>query len=118
MGNTLNNRVLLSEGTDVERIILYKKTYAHVAGGALLFMFFEYYLLNNQTIVDFMMSMTQGYKWLLILGGFMFITKYAESTALKFTDKNLQYAAYAGYIFVEALIFVPLLYLLFCLLLY
>lgn len=58
-----------------------------------------------------MLSMTQGYKWLLMLGGFMLITNYAESTALKSTDKNLQYAAFAGYIFAEAVIFVPLLYM-------
>ena len=43
--------------------------------------------------------MMQGYKWLLLLGGFMLITNYAESTALRTTDKNLQYMAYAGYIF-------------------
>ena len=55
--------------------------------------------------------MTQGYKWLLLLGGFMLITNYAESTALKTTDKNLQYLAYAGYIFAEAFIFVPLIYI-------
>ena len=111
MENTLNNKVLLSQGTDVERVEFYKKTYAHVAGGVLLFIFFEYLLLSSETIVNFTLSMTQGYKWLVMLGGFMLITNYAESTALKSTDKNLQYLAYAGYIFAEAFIFVPLLYI-------
>lgn len=55
--------------------------------------------------------MTQGYKWLLFLGGFMLITNYAESTALKTTNKNLQYIAYTGYIFAEAFIFIPLIYM-------
>ncbi|APG66021.1 permease [Tenacibaculum todarodis] len=111
MENTLNNNVLLAEGTDVQRVAFYKKTYAHVAGGVLLFILFEYLLLQSTTIVNFMLSMTQGYKWLLLLGGFMLITNYAESTALKTTDKNLQYLAYAGYIFAEAFIFVPLIYI-------
>ena len=90
MENTVNNKVLLTEGTDVERVEFYKKTYAHVAGGVLLFMLFEYLLLQSETIVNSTLSMTQGYKWLLLLGGFMLITNYAESTALKTTDKNLQ----------------------------
>lgn len=111
MENTLNNKILLSERTDIERVEFYKKTYAHVAGGVLLFIIFEYLLLQSETIVNFALSMTQGYKWLLLLGGFMLITSYAESTALKTTDKNLQYLAYAGYIFAEAFIFVPLIYI-------
>ncbi|MDG1245380.1 MAG: Bax inhibitor-1 family protein, partial [Polaribacter sp.] len=52
-----------------------------------------------------------GYKWLIMLGGFMFITSYAENTALKTADKNKQYLAYAAYVFMQALIFVPLLYI-------
>lgn len=111
MENTFNNKVLLTQSTDVERVEFYKKTYAHVAGGVLLFIFFEYVLLQSNTVVEFMLSMTQGYRWLLFLGGFMLVTNYAESTAMKTTDKNLQYLAYAGYIFAEALIFVPLLYI-------
>jgi len=111
MENTFHNKVILSQSTDVERVEFYKKTYAHVAGGVLLFIFFEWILLGNETIVNFMFSMTQGYKWLLLLGGFMFVTNYAESTALKTTDKNLQYLAYSGYIFAEAIIFVPMLYM-------
>ncbi len=39
----------------------------------------------------------------------MLITSYAESTVLKTADKNIQYMAYALYVFAQALIFVPLL---------
>ena len=74
-------------------------------------MLFEYALLQSTAVVSFMMSMMQGYKMLLLLGGFMLITNYAESTALRTTDKNLQYMAYAGYVFAEALFFVPLVYM-------
>ncbi len=111
MENTINTKVLVSGVSETERIAFYKKTYAHVAGGVLLFVLFEYLLLQSATIVEFALSMTQGYRWLLLLGGFMLITNYAESTALKTTDKNLQYLAYAGYIFAEAFIFIPLIYM-------
>lgn len=103
-----NDRVLIAQSTDAERVEFYKKTYAHVAGGVLLFIVFEFLLQQSDALVNFMFSMTQGWKWLLLLGGFMLITNYAESTALRTTDKNLQYMAYAGYVFAEAFIFVPL----------
>ncbi|SNR14329.1 Bax inhibitor-1/YccA family protein [Tenacibaculum jejuense] len=106
-----SNRVLVAQSTEVERVAFYKKTYAHVAGGVLLFVLFEYVLLQSSAIVEFALSMTQGYRWLLLLGGFMLITNYAESTALKTTDKNLQYMAYAGYVFAEAFIFIPLIFI-------
>ena len=109
MENTFGNNTLLIESTDQVRVDFYKKTYKHVAGGVLLFILFEYALLQSNMVVEFMMSMTQGWRWLVMLGGFMFVTNYAESTALKTADKNKQYVMYAIYIFAEALIFVPLL---------
>ncbi len=106
-----NNRLLVAQVSQVERVAFYKKTYTHVAGGVLFFLFLEYLFFQSEAIVGFALSMTQGYKWLLLLGGFMLITNYAESTALRTTDKNLQYMAYAGYIFAEAFIFIPLIYM-------
>lgn len=110
MENTIENKTLLIEATNQVRIEFYKKTYSHVAGGVLLFVLFEYVLLQSDMIVNFMMSMTQGWRWLIMLGGFMFITNYAESTMLKTADKNTQYLAAALYVFAQAIIFVPLLY--------
>ncbi len=111
MPNQLPERVMVSSLSEVERAAFYKKTYAHVAGGVLAFILFEYLLLQSDAIVEFMMSMTQGYKWLLLLGGFMLATNYAEGMALKTTDRNMQYLAYGIYIFFEALIFVPMIYI-------
>ncbi|MBC3845489.1 US12 family protein [Winogradskyella echinorum] len=101
-------KVMVGSLSDVERAAFYRKTYSHVAGGVLVFILFEYLLLQSDTIVEFMLSMTEGYKWLLMLGGFMFATNYAEGMALRTSDKNMQYLAYGIYIFFEALIFVPL----------
>ncbi|CAA0166695.1 Probable transmembrane hypothetical protein [Tenacibaculum maritimum] len=109
--NIGNSKVLLSASTDAERVAFYKKTYTHVAGGVLLFVIFEYLLLQSTAIVEFALSMTQGFKWLLLLGGFMLVTNYAESTMLKTQDKSKQYAAYGVYILAEAFIFIPLIYI-------
>ncbi len=109
--NQYSQKILIGSLSDVERATFYKKTYGHVAGGVLVFILFEYLLLQSETVVSFMLSMTQGYKWLLLLGGFMLATNYAEGMAMKTTDKNTQYLAYGIYIFFEALIFVPMLYM-------
>lgn len=113
MENSFDNgpKVLVAQVSEAERVAFYKKTYAHVGGGILLFIVFEYLFLQSASLVEFALSMTQGYKWLLLLGGFMLITNYAESTALKTSDKNLQYLAYSAYIFAEAFIFIPLIYM-------
>ena len=111
MPDQLPEKLMVANLTDVERAAFYRKTYSHVAGGVLVFILFEYLLLQSETIVDFMLSMTEGYKWLLMHGGFMFATNYAEGMALKTTDKNKQYLAYGIYIFFEALIFVPMIYI-------
>nr|WP_321227475.1 Bax inhibitor-1 family protein [uncultured Psychroserpens sp.] len=91
-----------------DRTAFYKKTYAHVAGGVLVFILFEWLLLQSETIVNFAMTMTQGWRWLIMLGGFMFATNYAEKMALKSPNKNTQYLAYGLYILAEAFIFIPL----------
>lgn len=47
-------------------------------------------------------------KWLLMLGGFILVTSYAERLTMKMQDKTKQYLAYGLYIFAEAFIFVTL----------
>jgi FtsH-binding integral membrane protein len=111
MENQIQERLLLNEVTDVERVAFYKKTYSHVAGGVLVFIIFEWMLLQSDTIVNFAMSLTQGWRWLIMLGGFMFATNYAERMALNSPNKNRQYLAYGLYILAEAFIFVPMLYI-------
>lgn len=111
MENQIQERVLLNEVSDIDRVAFYKKTYGHVAGGVLLFIVFEYLLLQSETIVDFALSMTEGYRWLIMLGGFMLATNYAERMAMKSANKQTQYLAYGLYILAEAFIFVPLIYI-------
>lgn len=111
MENLVENKLMVSELSEVDKVAFYKKTYSHVAVGVLVFILFEYLLLQSEAIVNFALSMTEGYRWLIMLGGFMFITNYAERMTLKTPDKNKQYLAYGVYILAEAFIFVPLIYI-------
>lgn len=111
MNQTFHDKLMVSQLSEVDRVSFYKKTYSHVAGGVLVFILFEYLLLQSDAVVEFALSMTQGWRWLIMLGGFMFITNYAEGMALKTPDKNKQYLAYGIYILAEAFIFVPLIYM-------
>ena len=109
--NNYHGKLMLSQATDVERVAFYKKTYTHVAGGVLAFIVFEYFLLQSASIVEFAISMFQGYRMLILLGLFMLVTNYAESTVIKAANRNVQYMGYALYIFAEAFIFVPLIFI-------
>ncbi|TYC10196.1 permease [Bizionia gelidisalsuginis] len=109
--NEMPSKIMVGALAQDERVAFYKKTYAHVAGGVAVFVLFEYLLLQSETIVAFAMSLTEGFKWLIMLGGFMFITNYAEGIALRSADKSKQYLAFGVYILAEAFIFIPLIYI-------
>ncbi|MEN3323330.1 Bax inhibitor-1 family protein [Mariniflexile soesokkakense] len=111
MENLVENKLMVSQLSEVDKVAFYKKTYSHVAGGVLVFILFEYLLLQSETIVNFALSMAQGWRWLIMLGGFMFVTNYAEKMTLKTPDRNKQYLAFGLYILAEAFIFVPLIYI-------
>ena len=101
----------VSRTGELERVEFYKKTYLHVALGVLVFIIIEYLFLHTAAIVNFAMSLTQGKMWLLMLGGFMLATNFAENMAIKSTELNKQYIGYLIYIVAEAFIFVPILYI-------
>lgn len=92
-----------------QKAVFYKKTYTHLAIAVLGFVVVETLFLNTPFIVNAALKLTQGFLWLIMIGGFMFITNYAERMALTNThDKNKQYLAMFLYILAEAFIFVPL----------
>ncbi|MGB5983214.1 MAG: Bax inhibitor-1 family protein [Nonlabens sp.] len=98
----------LIQVNDVERAAFYRKTYAHVALATLLFIIVEAVFLSIPSLVNFMMSMLDGWKWFIVLGLFMFATNYAEKIAHTSHDKSTQYLALLLFVVAEALIFIPL----------
>jgi len=96
-------------GTD-SRASFISRTYAHVALAILGFTVLESYLFSSgiaETIVVRVLSVN----WLLILGAFMLVSWLATHVALNVESKPLQYAALAGFVVAEAIIFLPMLYI-------
>ncbi len=100
--------VPVSALTEDKKVAFYKKTYTHLAMAVLLFVIVEMIFFKIEPIVNFAFSMTQGWRWLIMLGGFMFVTNYAERMALKNHNINQQYAGLLLYVIAEAFIFIPL----------
>ncbi len=86
------------------------RTYTHLLGAIALFLAVEVWLFRTgaaETIARAMM----GTSWLVVLGGFMIVSWLASSAAATSMSKPAQYAALGGYVFAEAIIFVPMLYI-------
>ena len=104
-----NNSAFSSVGID-SRAQFITRTYTHVVGGILAFILLELGLFESgaaESIARFMLS----FNWFLILGAFMLVGWLATRTAQTSSSLGMQYFAYAMYVAVEALIFVPLLYI-------
>jgi FtsH-binding integral membrane protein len=86
------------------------RTYSHLFSAIAAFTVLEIFFFKTglaESIAKVLLSAS----WLLVLGGFMVISWIARGVAHRATSKAAQYAALAGYVVGEAIIFVPLLYL-------
>ncbi len=99
-----------SHAGSLERATFIKKTYLHLALAILALVAVESVLLGIPAVVSFAMSLTQGWTWLMVLGGFMFVTSLADNWARSSTKKSVQYGALAVYVVAEAFIFLPMLF--------
>ncbi len=98
-------------GVDV-RARFITRTYVHLFGAILAFVGIAAALLQTplpRKMVEFLSG--GGYRWLLFLGAFMVVGWLASRTATRAKSRAAQYAALLGYVAVEALIFLPLLYI-------
>ena len=87
------------------------RTYNHLFGALALFTLIEVFLFKTGLADSIAMSLLgTSYGWLLVMGGFMLVGWLASSTAANSRSLPAQYAALAGYVAAEAIIFVPLLY--------
>ncbi len=87
-----------------------RRTYLHLALAVLAFVVVEYLLQQWSGVGALARTMTRGYGWLLVLGGFMFVSGLAEKWARSNTSVGMQYAGLGLYVVAQALLFVPLLY--------
>jgi len=110
MANFPSNNATFRRGGVDSRSIFITRTYTHLVAGILGFILVELALFESglaEQVARFMFSVP----WMLILGAFMLTGWLATRTAQTSTSIGMQYFAYGAYVLVEALIFVPLLYL-------
>ena len=110
--NYQNNNApeLVSYATNIEQATFYRKTYSHVAIALLAFIVVEAILINivPESLIISMVS--SPFVWLLILGGFwlgsMLASKWTQAQ-----DRSTQYRGLGIYVLLEAIIFLPMIYI-------
>lgn len=86
------------------------RTYTHLLGAIALFLAIEVMLFESgaaESIARAMLSVN----WLLVLGAFVIVSWLASSAAASAATLPAQYAALGGFVFAQAIIFVPMLYI-------
>ena len=85
------------------------KCYAHVVGAILAFAAIEAYFFQSGIAERIAIPMLNN--WWMVLGAFILAGWGASHVAHRVESKNAQYAAFAAFIVLEALIFAPMLYI-------
>jgi FtsH-binding integral membrane protein len=86
------------------------RTYNHLFSAIVAFTLIEIALFKSG-LAEPMAKAMLGTSWLLVLGGFVLVSWLARGVAHRAGSKPAQYAALAGYVMAQAVIFVPLLYI-------
>jgi uncharacterized protein len=93
-----------SRGTFVSR------TYTHLFSAIAAFTLIEVILFRTGLAAHIAGALL-SVSWLVVLGGFILVAWLASRAAHTAVSKSAQYAALAGFVLAEAIIFVPLLYI-------
>ena len=109
MQDNLNYAVAVEAQSAEARSEFIWKTYAHVVGAILTFAGISAYMIASGVSARLFPLMTAN--WLLTLGAFMLVSWGASHVAHRLESKPAQYAAFAVFVFAEALIFSPMLLL-------
>ncbi|HSG97447.1 MAG TPA: Bax inhibitor-1 family protein [Woeseiaceae bacterium] len=108
MQDNLNQMSVAAAPVEVRSLFIWK-CYAHVAGAILAFAAIESYLITSG-IAASMFEVMMG-NWLIVLGAFILVSWGATHVAHRLESTAAQYAAFAVFVFAEALIFAPMILL-------
>lgn len=86
------------------------RTYMHLFGAILAFAGLEY-LLFQSGAAEYIAVFVLQTSWLAVLGAFIVVSWIASHVAHRVESRGAQYAALAGFVVAEALIFVPMFFL-------
>lgn len=96
------------EQTDRSQFI--NRTYTHLLGAIFLFAGIEYWIFQTPYAEQLALFMLQK-SWLAVLGAFIVASWIASHVAHRVESKGAQYAALAGFVLAEAIIFIPMFYI-------
>ena len=109
MSGNVNYLAPVSSLSVADRSSFIWKCYAHVMGAILAFAAIEMYFFQTGIAERIAMPMLQN--WWMVMGAFILCGWGATRLAHRLESRNAQYAAFAALIVMEALIFVPMLYI-------
>ncbi len=106
----LGDDVARSRSAVSSRADFIAKTYTHLLGAIAFFLAIQVWLFESGLAESIAQAML-GTSWLLVLGGFMIVSWLASSAAASSMSLPLQYLALGGFVFAQAIVFVPMLYI-------
>jgi hypothetical protein len=109
MNDNVNYMAPVAQLSVADRSTFIWKCYAHVVVAILAFAAIEGYLFSSGIAERFAYQMMSN--WLMVMGAFIVAGWGATHVAHRVKSTQAQYAAFAGFIFVEALIFMPMIYM-------
>jgi len=109
MNENVNYLAPVSSLSVEDRSTFIWKCYAHVVVAILAFAAVSVYLFTSGISAAIAAPMMNN--WFLVLGAFILASWGATHVAHRIESKNAQYAAFAAFVVIEALIFAPMLYI-------
>ena len=100
----------VAESSQASRAEFLLKTYAHVFAALSAFALLEIALFKSGA-AEALLRMLGGASWLVVMGAFVLVGWLCTFTAHRVQSLTLQYVALCAYVVMEALVFVPLLFL-------
>jgi len=96
-----------------ERTDFIRKTYLHLGGAVFAFTALEAVLINIPGLPEKYLELlsVSRYGWLLVVGGFVFISYLADKWARSSTSVSTQYLGLGLYVAAESVVFLPLLFI-------
>jgi len=108
----ISDRPVAANAMPAERVTFIKRTYAHVAGAILAFVAIETALIGSglaQDVIGTIYGSTAG--MLIVMLAFIGGGYLAQYWAMAATTRGMQYAGLALYVILQAVIFLPILYI-------
>lgn len=106
----MDTNALVVEVNEQEQALFFRRTYFHVAMAVFAFILVEYLLIHTVPENFIYLMIGQKYSWLLVLGIFWLGSMLSNRWAMS-QSKSIQYLGLAFFVLIEAIIFLPLIYL-------